>query len=64
MLFQKHFILLISVFFIDLLKRDLAARVGGGGGEKGIPLPSTANWLLNNSAKYGDNFFDCTSSHL
>ena len=32
MLFQKHFILLISVSFIDLLKRDLAARVGGGGG--------------------------------
>ena len=40
MLFQKHFILLISVSFIDLLKSDLAAYVGGGGG-KGIPLPST-----------------------
>ena len=33
MLFQKHFIWLISVSFVDLLKRDLAARVGGGGGE-------------------------------
>ena len=54
MLFQKHFILLISVSFIDLLKRDLAARVGGGGGREGHT--SNANLLLNNSAKYGDNF--------
>ena len=35
MLFQKHFIWLISVSFVDLLKRDLAARVGGGGGGGG-----------------------------
>ena len=42
MLFQKHFILLISVSFIDLLKSDLAAYVGGGGGGGGgIPLSST-----------------------
>ena len=38
--------------FIDLLKRDLAARVGGGGGGH----TSNANLLVNNSAKYGDNF--------
>ena len=56
MLFQKHFILLISVSFIDLLKSDLAAYVGGGEGHTTTLYSSTANWLLNNSAKYGDNF--------
>ena len=35
MLFQKHFTLLISVSFVDLLKGDLAARVGGWGGGGG-----------------------------
>ena len=39
MLFQKHFILLISASFVDLLKRDLAARVGGGGGERAYLYP-------------------------
>ena len=38
MLFQKHFILLISASFVDLLKRDLAARVGGGGAGGGAYL--------------------------
>ena len=41
-----------SVSFIDLLKRDLAARVGG----RGEGHTSNANRLLNNSVKYGDNF--------
>ena len=41
-----------SVSFIDLSKRDLAARVGGGG--EGHTF--NANRLLNNSAKYSDNF--------
>ena len=38
MLFQKHFILLISASFVDLLKRDLVARVGGGGRAYLYPL--------------------------
>ena len=41
-----------SVSFIDLSKRDLAACVGGGGEGH----TSNANRLLNNSAKYSDNF--------
>ena len=41
-----------SVSFIDLLKRDLAARVGGGGEWH----TSNANRLLINSAKYSDKF--------
>ena len=47
-LFQKH----VICFFIELLKRDLEARVGG----EGEGHSSNANRLLNNSAKYSDNF--------